>query len=598
MRGAKALWARLSVLTWGELPYRVREQVRRQVDRAARPPTGVALRTWPVEVALDMNQWSALWRQADRILEDGVPVPGGRVAGALEWSVCPRTGHDWGTGYAFDVDVFAGVDPRASWALHRLRHLQTLAVAAAAGHKGADAAVREQVGSWIAENPPLTGIGWASGIEVASRAVSLLVVAGTVAADWDEPARQALADSLEAHRWFLERHPSEHSSANNHAVAELGARVLLGDPVADRFEERFCALVREDGSGVEEAPAYLATCVEWALIVRSAGKLGARAEGRLGAAGRFLGGLVDGLGRSPALGDSDGDGVLAGPLTRWAFELAGLVASALERPEDCPVAWTPELRGALLGIWRCEGTRLPQTGVVGGGLVRLVAGTDVAWLDRGVLGMPPMAAHGHADALSVCYHRGVRRVLVDSGTGTYLGDLDWRRWVRGAGAHNGLVVDGEDPVEQLGPFQWAAEPEGLWQRTWVAPERGEAGGVWLGWPGLVWTRRVRLTEAGLEIVDRVEAVDGSAGPRMLALPLHFAPELRVAEEGEGWRVSFEQHTVARVGLERPGMAVRRIRGGEPAGFVALNSGDPVEADCLWSEGVVGLPWEGRALVVG
>lgn len=578
MRPRGELWARLGALTWEELPHRAREQVRRGVDRVRRPRVAVGeLPRWPVELALTVPQFGGVWRQAEALVAQDPP----------DLERCPATGHRWGRGHAFDLDWFAGVDPRASWSQHRLRDEQLLAVAGAVGHDAADQACRRRVLGWIDTFPPLSGLGWAAGIEVACRAASLVLVASAAAGDWPPEERARLARSVAEHRWYLQRYPSVGSSANNHAVAELGARVLLGDAVVDAFAEAWLAQIRPDGSGVEEAPAYLAACVEWGLLVRATGRWSPALDARLAAAARFLGGLVDGWGRSPALGDDDGDAALAGSRERWVFEVAGLAASALGRPDLCPTGWMPGLRAALLGIGPCGGVREPRTGEVGGGVARLVAGDDVAWLDRGALGLPPMAAHGHADALSVVWHAAGRPLLVDTGTGTYLGDAAWRRHARGAAAHNGLVVDGRDPGRQRGPFQWDPEPDGPWEAVWLDAEANVAGGRWRGWGVLAHERSVRVHDHGLVIDDRL---DGD-GVVTVAFPFHLAPELVVEATADGFVVRDGASERARLVVEAPGLVGSIRLGG--VGRVAAGWGRLVDAPCLWFEGAVALPWRGR-----
>ena len=222
-------------------------------------------------------------------------------------------------------------------------------------------------------------------------------------------------------------------------------------------------------------------------------------------------------------------------------------------------------------------------------MTRLVQGPAVAWLDTGRLGLPPMAAHGHADALAVWFHLAGRPILVDSGTGTYLSDPGWRRWARGAGAHNGLVVDGTDPLVQRGPFQWEAEPDDLWADR--ASDASSAEGRWTGWRGVRHHRRIELHSGRLEIVDRLDT------DRVVevAFPLHFAPDLALVETGGSHRVVRDGDPVCAIEVARPGLRARCVRGGDPVGpgWVSMRYGERVASTCLWVEGTVSGRWEGR-----
>src|SRR6185436_14954164 len=74
--------------------------------------------------------------------------------------------------------------------------------------------------------------------------------------------------------------------------------------------------------------------------------------------------------------------------------------------------------------------------------------------DCGELGFGAIAAHGHADALSVAVRAGGVDLLVDPGTYDYFSFPAWRQYFRSTRAHNTITVDGHDQSELLGSFQW------------------------------------------------------------------------------------------------------------------------------------------------
>ena len=78
--------------------------------------------------------------------------------------------------------------------------------------------------------------------------------------------------------------------------------------------------------------------------------------------------------------------------------------------------------------------------------------------DGGPHGFLSIAAHAHADALSVeVRHDGVD-ILADPGTYCYHGEPAWREWFRSTAAHNTVEVDGESQAESGGPFLWITQP--------------------------------------------------------------------------------------------------------------------------------------------
>jgi hypothetical protein len=74
-------------------------------------------------------------------------------------------------------------------------------------------------------------------------------------------------------------------------------------------------------------------------------------------------------------------------------------------------------------------------------------------VDVGPLGLGSLAAHGHADSLSVILDSGGETVLRDSGTGTYVPD-DGRDAFRLTSAHNTVTVDGRAQAQAQGPHLW------------------------------------------------------------------------------------------------------------------------------------------------
>ena len=61
-------------------------------------------------------------------------------------------------------------------------------------------------------------------------------------------------------------------------------------------------------------------------------------------------------------------------------------------------------------------------------------------MDCGELGFLSLAAHGHADSLSLNVRVGGHDVLVDPGTFDYFADEQWRRYFRSTRAHNTIEM--------------------------------------------------------------------------------------------------------------------------------------------------------------
>ncbi len=82
--------------------------------------------------------------------------------------------------------------------------------------------------------------------------------------------------------------------------------------------------------------------------------------------------------------------------------------------------------------------------------------TRVTVIDCGPLGWGSIAAHAHADALSLTLSVDGQPVLVDASTYCYHDEPEWRDALRSTRYHNTVCVDGKDQSEMRGAFLWGA----------------------------------------------------------------------------------------------------------------------------------------------
>jgi uncharacterized heparinase superfamily protein len=151
----------------------------------------------------------------------------------------------------------------------------------------------------------------------------------------------------------------------------------------------------------------------------------------------------------------------------------------------------------------------------------VLRGPDGIWCrcDGGPHGFLSIAAHAHADALSVeVRHDGVD-VLADPGTYCYHGQPEWRRYFRSTLGHNTLQLDDADQSVSGGPFLWTRHAR---SRVLVADASGSWAAEHDGYRPSVHHRRVELAAAsqGLRITDEVR------GPRRaVRLAFHLGPAI-------------------------------------------------------------------------
>lgn len=566
---------------------------------------------WPGETRLNERARAQVDQAAKQILS-GFSMLGTPIGGAqrTDWHTDPLTGHRWPQVHWTRLRLRDGPDPKPTWALHRLQHLALLALGGPEAREVALAELR----SWLDENPPWIGIGWASGLEVACRTVSLLRLADALHGYLPHALVSGLRSALLAHGIWLERHPSLYSSANNHRLAEVAALILLGAttdlPGARRWLEQgrralaevLPTLILADGGGGEMSVRYLAFALEWALVARRATSLGAEVDRRIGLGAAHLCALLDGI-EAPAIGDDDGGVVLAQgfPEEAYVCSVAGAAGAVLGEPDRVPAAWTPDLRACLLGAPGVRG-RAPTRGrsFPVSGLTVLTSveeGTRGRWrvvVDHGPLGWPALAAHGHADALAVVASADGRPVLVGCGTYRYRGSGGWRRWFRGTGAHNTVLVGGLDSSEPADdPFLWRSRARAWLERVRLDGRGGAVTGAHDGYLrrlGVLHRRSVSLEEHVLTLIDRLEG----RGSQRVVLPLHLAPDLDVRRAGVGtWELQRKDQAqpIGWITASLHGEPVRRDPSDGPGpGVWSPSYGELEPGLTLWLSGTVRLPW--------
>jgi len=420
------------------------------------------------------------------------------------WHRAPDSGCLWPSGFYSSIPYRPGNpigDARVAFEPSRLQQLVAYALIfrsvedEALKNAAADQA-RQQFFSWIAENPPLSGLHYISSMECALR-----VIASLHAWDLLREAPQARRDIWSAlafltaqHAAFVARRLSRHSSAGNHTIAECVGLIYAGLTFpelrgAARWLRIGCdSLVQEaqrqvlaDGGGIEQAFWYQRFIVELiGLACRVLHFYGEPVPPALGKAferGRDFLTSVTGPDRAlPPIGDGDGGYALSPYLNLlWDGEP--------QREGDLKTF----LQAGYSQIIRSEE---PDTSLL---------------FDHGPLGMAPAYGHGHADALSLVLKLKGHPFLIDPGTYMYGGSPDLRRYFRGTAAHNTVEIDGEDQAQQETPFIWSSPYEaellasegedGLWillaqhdgyRKSGITHLRGIAGNWRDGW--VVWDR--------------------------------------------------------------------------------------------------------------
>ena len=405
---------------------------------------------------------------------------------------------------------------------------------------------------------------WTSGIELGIRLISLAWIRRLLD-DWpgvvDLFERNALAlRQIRWHQQYLAAFPSRGSSANNHVIAEAAGLLTascafpwFGESARWRHKSTLLLereLIRNtfpSGIGRELASDYQCFIAELGF----AAAVEAEASGhplsqvtwdRLCAMADSAAAVIDERLRPPRQGDSDeGCGLLldAPEANRWPslLALADALVGSLDWWPRSPADAGSVIVGALAGAKRhVEGrpdqrpSRFADAGVT---LLR-THGKNEIWCrcDGGPHGYLSIAAHAHADALSVEVRYAGVDILADPGTYCYHGERAWRSYFRSTIAHNTVELGGRSQSSEIGPFMWARHARAREVEViddgdiarWTAEHDGYAS---LDPPAL--HRRSVLLDRASRSVDIIDEIEG--GSHDVRLAFHLGPQVQAELNG-------------------------------------------------------------------
>lgn len=423
---------------------------------------------------------------------------------------------------------------RYVWELGRLTVLPTLAVAYGATRDPSFANLAARwLDDWSARQPLGRGIHYASGLEMAIR---VLTVCSTLALLGERAAGVALAPCLgllAQQALYCRDHLSRGSSANNHLIAEYAAMAVMGamfpalrgadgllDAGLDGLQAETLRQFHPDGVTAEQAFGYLPFVWELLLCGLRAAETAGRAVApgtrrRLEASIEFARAIRLPDGRCPQVGDGDDGGILLVSEGRRRLDLVGNALAAWLGSEALSAS---DVALSRLLVGRASVPRVAGEGAHSypdGGYTVWRQGETVVTFDHGPLGLGSLAAHGHADALSLTVFHGRDPVVIDPGTYAYHEDLAGRDRFRGTPYHSTVHFGGRSQSEMRGPFLWGRRAE-------VRPQG--AGFVCRWATGETHERCVEVGPDRIQVLDQVSGADAE-------LVWVLAPEARVRVMG-------------------------------------------------------------------
>jgi hypothetical protein len=381
-----------------------------------------------------------------------------------------------------DPDLIGNI--KYIWEINRLQFLVPLAFRCyMTGRTEMASSIKACLDDWQEANPFLRGVNWTSALEAGVRLVSffwIYLFTGEILEE-DQAFIRRFRQCIFQHCWFIRRHHSYGSSANNHLIGELAGVYAIGrlipfSPEITRYaawagralQKASRHQVTADGVNREQAIAYHCFSLDFLLL---AGWVGAETTDpfpddfwdMIRRQVLFLQAIADRAGNYPAYGDSDSARAWWwGDTDKTRVMEFRHLAIGPETPRLR--VRKPSLKWALLAATHDEGQPRHTSGLdvahypEGGFLViksppdKILPGMHLVFFGNS-LGFPPLYAHGHADTLSFYLSVGEKEFFIDPGTYAYHLHSEWRDYFRGTAAHNVIHCPAGEPVRWQGPFQ-------------------------------------------------------------------------------------------------------------------------------------------------
>jgi len=415
----------------------------------------------------------------------------------IAWHQDIQTGKKWPLKFWSDIDIRDGVtvgDAKFVWETNRFYTLPVLGMGfkSTGKNKYANKFV-DILKDWQNANPYPLGVNWTSGIELAIRIANLIwgmsLLEGYNFSDKD---KEIINRFVWFHARHLFRYPSKYSSNNNHAIAEAFALFLIGiyfthlenaknwKNFGKQVLERECKRqILPDGGSYEYSTTYLSFVFDFFLLFKivcdkNSISYDSTLDKRLKNACGYIYSLMDSKENIPNIGDQDSAILVNFGLSNHEnFQSILNTGSVLfNRPQfeqkNFPDFKTCMLVGNLflsknerqsdqekypLVSGQKKSRLLNESGL---SIIReKISSCEILFVGNATpLGMPPLYAHGHQDALSFTLSVGGQEIFIDPGSYLYHSGGKWRSYFRSTAAHNTIRINEKDMTDMPGDFMF------------------------------------------------------------------------------------------------------------------------------------------------
>ncbi len=482
-------------------------------------------------------------------------------------------------------------DIKYIWELNRFMHFYPLiqAFIVTEDEKYANE-LKSQIFDWISNNEYLKGVNWTSSLEVSIRLYSWIWAyfsLKTCGYKFKKNEEKIFFKYLILHAKYICRHLSSHSSANNHLIGELSGLVLFSclfkfenfsekiiKKALPKLEKELIKQTFEDGLNKEQAFAYHLFVYDFTapialLLKKNNIKTSDKFLTTLKKMSQTLKLLCDESLNLPNIGDSDDGYVIKNSSLNRKSQIIFALNSASILFNENSLKITEELdeKTLLLAADNYEFFKnmklidfdKKSKYLKNSGYILFKDTKNHLLMDVGNLGFLSIAAHGHADALSLTLNRGGREFLIDSGTYSYHTKEKWRNYFKGTSAHNTLEVDGQNQSKTTGNFMWMqkadVEIEEIRLDNNIDLIRASHNGYIKQGIGIKHSRELTKTQDYILIKDFTQNVDKKL--HNFSLNWHFSPDCKIEKiENNVFKIINNKETIYLRLSEQKNLAIK------------------------------------------
>jgi hypothetical protein len=409
----------------------------------------------------------------------------------IDWHFDKLNKKKWLTKFWSDINIREGLNeggPKFIWEFNRFYFIPILGIAFfyTKEKKYADK-IFFLIEDWLEKNTYPYGINWTSCIELSIRILNLLVgISFLKGLEFQKYHHNLINKFIYLHASHIYRYPSKYSSCNNHALAEAlalfvsglyfsnlkGSRKWLrfGKEVLDREVNR---QILADGGSAEISVTYLSFTYDIFLLYKimcdkNRIPYPSNIDEGLKKSANFIYALMDKGGNLPNIGDQDSAVLVNFSLSNWEnFKSILNTSSILFKGLFLRSYKKVDIKTYILlgknalkkreGVnsigKKIENVYFKQSGIAV--MQNLLKGREIKiYGNCSPMGMKPLYAHGHLDALSFMLSIDGYEIFMDPGTYLYHSGGKWRKYFRSNCAHNTIRVNNLDFSEQRGDFMY------------------------------------------------------------------------------------------------------------------------------------------------